>query len=62
MSVESFGKTLRWLYGKSSEYVEDSDLEGVMEFTSIVNLLGLDGLVQVCELQLSKTLRKYPLS
>jgi len=62
MSLETFKMTLHWLYTGSREYVEACDSEEVMELIAMANLIGMVSLVQVCELQLSKILAKYPLS
>jgi len=62
MSLKAFEKALRWLYTGSRKYVEASDSEELMELISMANLLGLMSLVQICELQLSNVLVKYPLT
>jgi len=50
---------LRWLYTGSHEYIESNDSGQVMELIAMANLLGLESLVRVCELKLSKMLTKY---
>ena len=62
MSLKAFQMVLRWLYTGSHEYIESNDSGQVMELIAMANLLGLESLVRVCELKLSKMLTEYLVS